>query len=67
MKTFVAMALAGVVAAAAIGVPCAWAEHTHTIVLDRTVVKFDRRGIYDYRVSVSETKASAHSGEVVVD
>jgi len=56
-----------VVAAAAIGVPCAWAEHTHTIVLDRTVVKFDRRGIYDYRVSVSETKASAHNGEVVVD
>jgi hypothetical protein len=65
MKTFVAMALAGVVAAAAIGVPCAWAEHT--IVLGRTVVKFDRRGIYDYRVPVSETKASAHNGEVVVD
>jgi plastocyanin len=107
MKTFVAMALAGVVAVAAIGMPRAWAEQT--IVLGRTdstprtlriapgdkvrfinatggkarlwfsdglrlvvepggsVVKFDRRGTYDYSVSVSETKASAHNGEVVVD
>ena len=32
-----------------------------------SLVKFDRAGGYDYSVHVSETKASAHNGEVVVD
>lgn len=32
-----------------------------------SLVKFDRAGSYDYSVHVSETKASAHNGEVVVD
>jgi plastocyanin len=30
-------------------------------------VQFDRAGSYDYSVHVSETKAGAHNGEVVVD
>lgn len=32
-----------------------------------SLVRFDRVGTYDYRVHVSEAKAGAHRGEVVVD
>jgi plastocyanin len=31
-----------------------------------SLVKFDRAGTFDYSVNVSEAKASAHNGEVVV-
>lgn len=32
-----------------------------------SLVRFDRAGTYDYSVHVSEAKAGAHNGEVVVD
>jgi hypothetical protein len=32
-----------------------------------SLVQFDRAGDYDYTVHVSETKAGAHHGEVIVD
>jgi len=32
-----------------------------------SLVRFDRAGTYDYSVHVSQTKAGAHNGEVVVN